>query len=293
MITVIKSLRRPLLLGAICSLSLVGLGFGFERNQPEYASEKTKEIIGKVMMAHGDLTKWLKAPSMSYDFVMHLPSIEKMTQGRFKGWQVWRAKQTTIQPGSKQVYVDLPWEKKAQLASDGKKIWSVGYERNSPVAMPPLFTLWHHASFVNIPWLMMDERIRLGEPKQGMLPNDSKEYIVIRITNERNGQLNPEKYYDIYIDPESYLIKANAYNMAFLTLPDSLWPEQPMPFPGTMLRVIDDYTTVDGLTVPSKYSTTDMEGKTLFGSHLLLNISFSKTFDRSRMMMPSNAVVAK
>lgn len=115
-------------------VSLVVLSFPVESlslpdmMEPKYASSETKEVIQELLKAHGGMEKWCNAPSVNYDFVMYLPIMEQMTGGKMKGWQLWRAAHTTIEPRTLRAYTDLPWEG-ASIASDGKRIWTVGYPR--------------------------------------------------------------------------------------------------------------------------------------------------------------------
>ena len=96
-------------------------------------------------------------------------------------------------------------------------------------------------------------------------------------------------YFNLYIDPETYLFKACVYNTPFPAIPEALMPEQPRQRPMDMLRVSEHYATVDGLTLPSRYTTTDATGETLFGMHLVLNPSISEEFDKSHTKKPASA----
>ncbi len=95
----------------------------------------------------------------------------------------------------------------------------------------------------------------------------------------------------LYIDPENYLLKATEYIVTYAALLDMLGLPPEMTFFGPMVRVFDDYVTVDGLTVPSRYRTHDPEGKTMFGVHLLTQVEFGVPFDESRMRMTAGAVI--
>ncbi len=255
--------------------------------EPQYASKEAKQVIESMTRAHGGLTKWLQASSVSYDFVMYLPSIP-LSEG-MNQWDIWVTKKTTIQPATLRAFTELPWEGPAQVASDGKKLWTTNY--SGP--MPPLFRLWHHASFINLPWLLHDSRVHFGNPEMARLPGDEKEYTKVRLTVERNGKVKPDKYWDLYIDPETHLLKANAYTMAFYVVPEPLMPKQEMPFPGTMLRVVDRYVEVNGLTFPSHYITTDLSGERVFGMHFMINTATDRPFDEKRMKMSTSDMVVK
>ncbi len=271
----------------IIGMSLPGTSLALNGN-PKYASSKTKDVVNRMIEAHGGIKKWRDAPSISYDFVMHLPIMEKMSQGKMKGWNIWKTAQTTIQPKSQKGYTELPWEG-ASIVSDGREIWSIDY----PGGNAPVWRLWHHYSFITLPWLTQDSRVMLGEVEKGMLPNDAKEYNVVKMTVDRANTEGKDLYFKLYIDPETHLLKASAYNTPFPAIPEALVPENPRQMPMEMLRISEHYVTVDGLTLPSRYTTTDDTREKLFGMHLILNPSISKKFDNSRMKRPANAVVAK
>lgn len=44
----------------------------------KYAAEKTKEIINKMIEAHGGYEKWKNAPAISYDNIFFNPGAQKM-----------------------------------------------------------------------------------------------------------------------------------------------------------------------------------------------------------------------
>lgn len=269
----------------VTGVSLPGTSAALD-GTPKYASSRTEKIINRMIEAHGGMARWKNAPSISYDFVMHLPIMEQMSQGKMKGWDLWVAAHTSMQPKSQQGHTELPWEG-ASIASDGNEIWSIDY----PGGNSPVWRLWHHYSYITMPWLTQDSRVMLGEVSKGKLPNDPREYHVIKMTVDRANTEGKDLYFKMYIDPDTYLLKANVYNTPFPAIPEALLPENPRQMPGDMLRISEHYVTVDGLTIPSRYSTTDPKGESLFGMHLILNPSISKKFDNSRMEKPANAVV--
>jgi len=111
----------------------LGILYGFGLSQsaaegktgPTYASPKTKDVIESMLKAHGGLEKWRKAKTIRYTDVMFLPIIE--IQEGMAEWDRWGVSKETFELTSRRGYHDLPFEK-AQLASDGKKVWSIGLQ---------------------------------------------------------------------------------------------------------------------------------------------------------------------
>ena len=65
------------------------------------------------------------------------------------------------------------------LKKDGKKIWSVDYAGGNP----PIWRLWHHASFINLPFMVLDSRVSFGVPSRAALPGDEKQYDVVKLAD--------------------------------------------------------------------------------------------------------------
>lgn len=255
-----------------------------EPGEPEYESQESSQIIERMIEAHGGMKTWQKAPSVSYDFVMYLPSIP-VRDGDSK-WNLWRSARYALDMKSFRGTVELPFEG-ALIGCDGSEVWSKNYSAGNA----PFFRLFHHATFVNLPWLTQHSGIRILEPSEGYLPGSRKLYHKLRLIFKRDGVLRPEGYIDLYVDPESDRLKATRYSTFYAFVPEGL-PANFGAFP-EVLRVIDEYAEVDGLLVPSLYQSYDATGQNLFGMHMVTNLSFSQKLDRSRLKRPSGAVAIR
>jgi len=161
-----------------------------EMQSPSYSSVEARRIINRMIEAHGGMKGFEKATSISYDFIMYLPIMEQMSEGEVTGWDLWRVAHTAIEPKSWHGYTDLPWEG-ATIASDGDTIWSVDYKDGNP----PIWRLWHHFSYVTLPWLTQDPRVMLQGPTTAKLPNDATEYHLIKMTVKgQESEGTPSRY---------------------------------------------------------------------------------------------------
>lgn len=255
-----------------------------DRSGPTYASSESKVVIEKMVNAHGGLDRWLNATSISYDFIMHMISIpveEGMSQ-----WAIWETNHSTYDQRNGRGYQDFRIED-AKNASDGKEIWSLG--EKSP--MPTRFRLWHHYRFINLPFLTQRYDVILGAPSSGQLPDDDTKYITVRATFKPGEYRTESDYNLLYIDPQTYLLKAVVYVVTYATMLDMFgMPPEAKSMP-PMLRRFDDYVTVDGLTIPSRYRTSDVSGQNIMGTHLVFNVSFSRPFDEGKMYKPEDAII--
>ena len=248
-------------------------------------SMTAQQVVEKMIEAHGGMERWQVAPSVSYDFIMYLSAIP--VRDGMSHWDIWRVSKNMIEPRSMRAYVRLPYEGNAELAFDGKKVLNRGYKRGNA----PAFRLWHHASWVNFPWLATDERVQLSEPGRRKLPSEDKEYITLRLTFSAPEGKTHDGYYEIFIDPETYLLKATLYTTAHPAIPEPLLAKKAMRIPNGMqyLRINDRFETVGGLTFPTHYSTYDETGKQLFGLHMLIDLSVTRPFVGEKLRELSRA----
>jgi hypothetical protein len=94
----------------------------------------------------------------------------------------------------------------------------------------------------------------------------------------------PDDYYLLYIDPETHRLKATEYVVTYRAVLGE--GEESTP---PHLLVYDQWTEVEGLTVPTHY--TIYEGAAVYATNQIRDWSFTRPFDLSRMAMPEGAVV--
>ncbi len=233
------------------------------------AGKETRKIVDSMVEAHGGLAAWSSAPTVSFE-CRFLPA----------GASSPIVSREVIEQGARRAYIDYPGTQ-MRLAWDGERAWSESW--NGPY--PPRFMALLNYYFVNLPWLTMDPGVILGDPETGRLWDDPTEYVTIKMTFEPGVGDAPDDHYVLYINPTTFLLKACRYIVTYA----GVLPEGVESTPEHVL-VYDEFDTVDDLTVPTRCSIYEFD-RTLFASSEILDWSFSKPFDASRMVMPEGAVV--
>lgn len=249
----------------------------FAQKGPSYKGNKTKKIIEKMINAHGGLTAWENAPSVSFEHVMTVPQ-----SPNFK----WVSNEIH-QQGTRKSYSE--WGDGSKLGYDGQDVWSLNWKILNPPAMMSRVAYF----FLNIPWITQDDGVNLellADTNVDFIEQD-KSYYTIHMTF--NGA-SPYEFYDLYIDKSSNLLKGVKYSfvdkdlMRIFKLP----PEQK--FLGPHLKVFKKYKDVDGLKFPERYDTHDLtQGGAVFGVHEVFKYSVSTSFPVDKVKMPKGAVIFK
>lgn len=246
----------------------------FSNSEPTYASKETKEVIEKMIEAHGGLSPWKSKPSISYRHTYvgpHDPS------------DPWTSDEI-VEQGRRRVVQNWPLDD-AKIIYDGNGYYGVNWKRGNP----PKFTAHLAMYFANIPWLTQDDGVKLGEIRRRRVLDDSKEYITIKMTFVSSAGEAPKDYYDLFIDPDTYLLQGFEYIMTYGALLDLMELPAEMDFMGPFVKKIESYTTVEGLIVPSKMITLGSKGED-YGYHIYKNWSFSKAFNDELVKIPDNAI---
>ncbi len=263
---------------------LFAFSFMSVRSDPEYKSTEAKELIQKMVEAHGGYDKWEEAESISFDLTMYLPSIPK--QKGMSDWDIWRVEYTTVDLKSGKGYMYMPLEN-SEIISDGEKTWSI----NSKGGNPKKWRMAHHSSHINLPWLSQMPYMIYGKPGKAVLPIDNKEYYTVRLTYKSEAGHAPEKYQILYIDKETYLLKATKYIVTYAFMLDMMkMPKEVKSMP-PFLRVNDNFENINGMVVPLTYQTYDAKGENLYGMHLVTNFKLNDSFPDEKIEMRSDAVI--
>ncbi len=244
--------------------------FGCSTLTPEVKQpEPGREIVARMIEAHGGLEKWRSASTVSFEAALLPPGADSPVVHR-----------VTVEQGPRRAYLDFPGMG-ARISWDGEKAWSENWQGPFP---PRFFALLSYY-FMNLPWLAADPGVNLSEPGTGMLWDDPTEYITVKMTFGPGVGDTPEDYYILHIDPDSYRLRAAELTVTYAAV---------LP-PGvdvmTEIIVYEEFATVDGLTVPMKSSIYGKDGSSLASFPELRDWSFSKPFDESRMVMPPDAVL--
>ncbi len=270
--------RRYLTLVAIVSLWQTS----YLQAQQKYDNPQTKEVVEKMVAAHGGLDTWRNAPTISYDNIFFNPSAMEGEDA-----YPWWVSHEVIDQQTRRVYQDWPLDD-GQLVYDGKEVWSVNWGNGN---IPRFMTLFFYY-FVNLPWLTQDANVRLGAPETGRLPGLDKDFITVRMTFTEKPAVGKtaQDSYKLYIDPDTYLLQGYEYIIGFGPMLDLMGVPEGQLF-GPMLRVHDKFTTVDGLVFPTRFHTMPPDGSTTYGFHAVINYSMTKPFDEARLKKSAHSVV--
>ncbi len=233
------------------------------------AKSRSRKIVEAMIEAHGGLAAWKSAPTVSFE-CSFLPA----------GAPSAMVSREVIEQGARRAYIDYSGSD-MRLAWDGDRAWSENWKAPYP---PRLMALMNYY-FLNLPWLTMDPGVILGDPATARLWDDPTQYTTIKMAFEPGVGDTPDDYYVLYVNPATHQLKACRFVVTYA----EMLPEGAESTPEHIL-VYDEFTIVDGLTVPTRCSIYKLD-QTLFASTKIRDWSFSKPFDASRMIMPEGAVV--
>ena len=260
-----KAVLRGFLTVALLMLTTFGCSTPSPQvDQPEPGGE----VVARMIEAHGGLEKWRSAPTVSFEDSFLPPDATSPMDSR-----------VTVEQQTRHAYLDFPGMN-ARISWDGEKVWSENWQ----APFPPRFWALLSYYFANLPWLAVDPGVNLAEPGTGKLWDDPTEYITVKMTFEPGVGDTPDDYYILIIDPNNYRLKAAdlAVTYAGILPPDVDAIRE--------VIIYEEFTTVNGLTVPAKGSVYGKD-RSPRGAFEWRDWSFNKPFDESRMVMPSNAVL--
>lgn len=256
------------LLVGILALWLPGCG----SREAVTSQSEARQIVKKMIVAHGGLERWKSAPTVSFEDRLLTPGASSPLVSR-----------VTVEQGRRRAYLDYP-DSGMRLGWDGERAWSENWTH----PYPPRFMALLNYYFANLPWLTMDSGVRLGEPGTARLWDDPTEYATIRMTFEEGVGDTPDDYYLLYIHPTTHQLKAVEYVVTYA----AILPEGVKASPPNVV-VYETYGKVDGLTVPTRYTIYAKKDRSVQVAWEIRDWSFSKPFDTARLMMPEGAVVDK
>lgn len=257
-----------------------------------YDSPETREVIDKMVQSHGGAKKWAKAPSFNFTVAMYLASLPVGDERTY--FDNWRYYEVTIDPDTSRGFVELPFEERRQpnIAFDGTNIWMVDYDFDPNFKDGPFQLLYYHYSLINLPWMSQVDGVDLKRKDPGMVPGFDKQYLVVNMSFNPQDKTHAGSY-DLYIDPDTYLLRGVHHNAMFPILPGGVLPAEVDGMRSSMWRITEAYAEVGGMTIPRSYNTIRVSGDDtqLMGSHVVLDASFDQNFDMKKLDQPANARV--
>jgi len=267
-------MKRLQLLIAITFLSFTNM-----MAQPKYASEETKEVIEKMIQAHGGYEKWAALETLTFTTTMHSESLGFL---RF-----WINDQTTDMK-TRRSYQDWPLVG-SKMTFDGEKAWSLDWR----VGNPPNHQHSVFFYYVNLPWLTQDDFVQLGAVEKIKHPAFKTEVYKVQMSFTQSPILGKSENdtYTLFINSENYLLDGYEYTVGYGPLLDQLKVPQDQEVFGPMLR-INNYTgDVEGLKFPMLMTTNSPDMSQQYGDHAIYNFKLNEQFNEQRMIMPAKGVI--
>lgn len=247
--------------------------------QPQYASPETKEVIEKMISAHGGMKKWKDLKTLTFTSAMHSKSL-----GFLRFW----IKSQTIDMQSRRSYQDWPIVG-SKLSYDGQKVWTTDWR----VGNPPNHQHSVYYYYVNLPWLTQDTNVKLGDVEKIKHQAFKNEVYRIKMSFTKAPTIGKsiKDSYILYIDSESYLLNGYEYTVGYGPLLDILKLPKNKTFFGPVLR-INNYTgDVNGLKFPMLMTTNSLDLKDQYGDHVIYDFKIDETFDETRMIKSDKDII--
>lgn len=260
-------------------IGLLAIGNSF--SQEKYASKESKEVIEKMIKAHGGYKQWKSLKTLSFTNTMYSESLGFV---RF-----WVADQT-IDMQTRRSYQDWPLFG-SQMTHDGNEVWTTNWRSGNP----PNHQHSVYYYYVNLPWLTQDKNVVLGDITKLKHPAFKNEVYKIKMSFTESPTIGKsvKDTFILYIDSQTYILNGYEYTVGYGPLLDVLKVPKTQEVFGPMLR-INTYTgDINGLKFPMLMTTKSPDLKQQYGDHAIYDYKINGGFDKQRMIKPKNAVVDK
>ncbi len=240
---------------------------------PEYADNASKVLAQQLLKAHGGMQAMADAESLKFSF------FTKVIGGQMPFYSI-----EAVDLATGDAYMDWPfWN--ATIAWNDGKLWSHQW----PMPMPAGFFIRLTLSFITLPWQIHADTANVGPVSTGRLPQDDTIYDVLRVTYDDRSPSIPGTFYDLYIDPESSLMRGVSFDIDHPGMVAN--PSQPL---GPNFHVFGEYRKFDGLAIPTfykSYGTGSASGGTSNAYHFAWDLSLDQPFDAARLDAPEGATL--
>lgn len=246
---------------------------------PNYASGKTKEVIEKMIEAHGGMEQWKSIKTLSFKSVMHSADLPTL--------HFW-IKEQVVDMATRRTYQDWPVVG-SKLGYDGEKAWGIDWR----VGNPPNHQHSVFFYYLNLPWLTQDDHVELGEAE--LVEHAAFDKKVYKVHMSYNAVPTLGKSirdsYDLFIDPDTYLLVGYNYTVGYGPLLDVIGLPKEAKVMGPIFRKNTFFGEANGLKFAVLFSTHAADLSAQYGDHVIYDVKFDEPFDESRMQPPANAVV--
>lgn len=252
-----------------------------EAARERLAASEGGRLVLRAIEAHGGLEAWYAAPTSSYTW-------EYANVGADLQFETFLVADNR----SRRVYHDLlsvgpygdPRPLEGRMAWDGEDAWIYP---DSITQINPRFWATTGYYFEQIPFVLADPGLRYEA-----LPPDTlggTTYEMVRVGFDAGVGDAPGDTYTLYVHPETGLVDAIRYTVTYGRDAD------PNQLPSETLFTYEDYVTVDGLTVPTRfrgYAFADGRRDAFKNEAWADSLSFRRPFDEAKLAAPEGARIA-
>jgi hypothetical protein len=240
--------------------------------EPEFADDTSRRLAAELLAAHGGMQPMTEAKSLQFNF------FTKMIGGPMPFYSF-----EAVDLNNGNAYIEWPfWE--SRVAWKDGELWSHQW----PMPMPAGFFIRLTTSFITLPWQINADSANVGPASTGQLPGDDTAYDILRVTFDDRSPSIPGTFYDIYVDPETHLMKGIRFDINHPGMVAN--PSQPL---GPNTHVFAEYRQFDGLILPTSYisyGTGSATGGASNAYHFAWNVRLDEPFDQSKLQAPENAL---
>jgi len=239
---------------------------------PDYSDDASRQLATELLAAHGGMQPMAEAESLQFNF------FTKVIGGPMPFYSY---EAVDLENGN--AYIEWPfWE--SRVAWKDGELWSHQW----PMPMPAGFFIRLTTSFMTLPWQIHADSANVGPVRTGLLPEDETVYAILRVTFDDRNPSIPGTFYDIYVDPETSLMKGIRFDINHPGMVAN--PSQPL---GPNFHVFAEYRQFDGLVLPTSYmsyGTGSANGGASNAYHFAWNVRLDEPFDESKLNAPDGAV---
>jgi hypothetical protein len=240
--------------------------------KPHFTDDSARALAEEVLAAHGGMQPMLEAKSLQFNF------FTKMIGGPMPFYSF-----EAVDLASGDAYIEWPFWGSTVALRDGE-LWAHQW----PMPMPAGFFIRLTASFITLPWQIHADNAKVGPTSTGQLPQDSTVYDVLRVTFDERSPSIPGTFYDLYIDPQTRLMKGVRFDINHPGMVAN--PSQPL---GPNFHVFGEYRKFDELVIPTfykSYGTGNSNGGASNAYHFAWNVALDKPFNAEKLVAPNGAV---
>jgi hypothetical protein len=240
---------------------------------PNYADDASRRLAAELLEAHGGMQPIRMAQSLQFKF------FTKIIGGPDPFYSI-----ESIDLSTGSAHLEWPFWNSTVAWHDGE-VWSHRW----PMPMPAGFFVRLTSSFMTLPWQMQADSANVGPVTNGQLPNDETIYEVLRITFDERSPSIPGTFYEVYVDPETHLMKGIRFDINHPGMVAN--PKQPL---GPNFHVFIEYRQFESLTLPTSYmsyGTGSANGGSSNAYHFAWDVKLDEPFDQTKLVAPDEAVM--